>query len=91
MTTPAEIARSLTDAQREWLLSALPTTEKVDREPCAEWWDKCPMYVEIGGTDHWLGSRGMCSPEGETTFTSGFERLTPLGLQVRQILQEQPK
>ena len=80
-----EAARTLKPSERG------PTTEKVDREPCAEWWDKCPMYVEIGGTDHWLGSRGMCSPEGETTFTSGFERLTPLGLQVRQILQESAK
>jgi hypothetical protein len=87
--TPVEIAAKLTKEQREWLLSMPPHLEKNDRTPFAEWWDGPPLFVEIGHRDYWLAARGMSSNEGSATFDIGWDELTPLGLAVRQIIQEQ--
>lgn len=83
----AEIAGKLSEAQRAWLLAAEPTIERVEKTPSEEWWDvPGALYVEIDGEDYWLASRSMTSPEGCTTFTSGWEQLTPLGISLRTYL-----
>lgn len=91
MTDIEAIVEGLSAAQRAWLVAAEPTLEDVPKTPCAEWWDHPEaLYVEIDEIDHWLGCKRMNSPEGASTFTSGFERLTELGLQVRAHLLQNP-
>jgi len=87
--TPHEVADKLTEAQRTWLLAAVPTLDKVEKTPCAEWWDHPEaLYVEIDEVDYWLAGRGMESPKGSPCFTNAYEQLSPLALEVRRILQE---
>lgn len=94
MTTPdpatvAAIADGLTEAQRRFLLRAEPTLASVPKTPCASWWDRPKLYVTVEGRDCWFAVKGMTSPEGCSTFTTGFESLTPLGLAVRRHLERQ--
>lgn len=86
-TEIAEVAGKLTEAQRAWLMATEPSLDKEPREPCAEWWDGPSLYVVIDGEDHWLGSKGMTSPEGSPVFTEGWQSLNSLGLAVRTYLQ----
>jgi hypothetical protein len=86
-----QIVAKMSGAQKAWLLNAQPTLEHVDYSPDSDWWDACPLYVHIDGIDYWLGAKSMTSKAGETTFTSGWERLSDLGLAVRAILKEQPQ
>lgn len=85
----SSLAASLTEAQRRKLFAMEPTLEPVPVVPTADWWDSPQLYVEIGLDEHWFAVRGMNSPAGETTFTSGFEQLTPLGLALRTYLKGQ--
>ena len=89
MKMPEQIAAAMSEAQKAWLLNALPTLEQIDVSPNASWWDACPLYVHLDGIDYWLGCKGMNSEAGETTFTTGWERLSERGLSVRAILKEQ--
>lgn len=89
MTDAQKIAAGLTEAQRDWLLAAAPTLEKVAKVPCAEWWDQPPLYVEIEGEDYWLGAKEMRSPEGCSEFTEAWEWLNETGLEVRKILERE--
>lgn len=90
MKTPEEIAAGLSEAQRYWLANAEPTLKQVDKQPCEQWWDNPDkLYVERDGEIFWLASRGMESPAGYTSFTKAWEQLTPLGLAVRRILEDQ--
>mgnify|MGYP000864429421 CR=1 FL=1 len=73
MTTPAEIARSLTDAQRRAVIIAEPCRNMVlvrRNRPITN----ALMHVGITRSQSVL-----------------WDQLTPLGLAVRQILQEQRK
>jgi len=86
MTNAEQVARSLSEDQRDWILAAEPTLEPVAKDPSAEWWTQPRLCVEIDGRDYWFGSKRMTSPAGSAAFTEGFEQLNDLGLAVREIL-----
>jgi len=87
MTTPAEIARSLTDAQRRMVLESGPD-DMTGEEGCG---------VDLfSGADYAVAKalerKGIGHREGPGGFRyAGLFWCNETGLQVRQILQEQLK
>src|SRR5690606_7902944 len=42
MSNAEQVARSLSEDQRDWILAAEPTLEPVAKDPSAEWWKQPP-------------------------------------------------
>lgn len=80
MSEAQRIAAKLTEAQMEGLLS----------RPCRSWWGDAPACMPFRkGTADALASRGLCLRFNPTMRWGNARPLTPLGLEVRKILEAQ--
>ena len=86
MTDPNQIASSLSEAQREFLLRYEPALES---QPVAAFKDVCPcnFYVTIDGRDVFFAKGGSFKPEGSTEFQDHWIAYLETGLAVRAIIE----